>query len=500
MTLTLDHHMDTLFQHGLEIIRANEASIHNEWAQMKEYFQKAGKRSAKTTVKSVHIFSKIIFNYNYDKETLINKIKVAWKEQIGENPINQFIMTLLESSVHHATKTKSNHTYKDYQAIQLVFTKISEQILSYKTEDPFSIDTFLQHLVYSQQLPIEWVAVVLNQNNLLVVDKWFNKNQCLLNVHPKVQADNIYTLTELLLRIGTNSNRKNIITIPFENVTLLFCIEKKSTTHIMPFISHALQLLQSGKMTLKLTHKEQQWKDAVIMFNEAVIRARTFSDALEIITEGFVNYLPFERCAIFSYSQNDEIGFGLSGHRLDTEAIKGITEEVSNLPLINDGLELLRMFGKNMKYLQPLYIPDAKDGFPEQYINQFQLKSLVVAPIFTPSRSELIGAAILDQGANKKFEISRETYTALIKFGQSAGEILGKFHISIHSLNETLHFSPREIEVLKLMAEGESTTSAAGILHLSEYTVRDYITAIMQKMKARNRTEAVARAIRKGVI
>ena len=50
------------------------------------------------------------------------------------------------------------------------------------------------------------------------------------------------------------------------------------------------------------------------------------------------------------------------------------------------------------------------------------------------------------------------------------------------------------------MAEGESTTGAADKLHLSEYTVRDYITAIMQKMEAKNRTEAVARAIRKGVI
>ena len=44
-----------------------------------------------------------------------------------------------------------------------------------------------------------------------------------------------------------------------------------------------------------------------------IIRAPTFNDAVDIITEGFVNYLPFERCGLFSYSSNDEIGFGLSG-------------------------------------------------------------------------------------------------------------------------------------------------------------------------------------------
>src|SRR5699024_4392006 len=123
-----------------------------------------------------------------------------------------------------------------------------------------------------------------------------------------------------------------------------------------------------------------------------------------------------------------------------------------------------------------------------------------VTPIFTSSSNELLGAAILDQGPNKEFTISQDIYTALTKFGQSAGEVLEKFHSSMHDLNKTVHFSPREIEVLELMAAGESTTSAADILHLSEYTVRDYITSVMQKMEARNRTEAVARAIRKGII
>ncbi|RKO62259.1 response regulator transcription factor [Caldibacillus debilis] len=50
------------------------------------------------------------------------------------------------------------------------------------------------------------------------------------------------------------------------------------------------------------------------------------------------------------------------------------------------------------------------------------------------------------------------------------------------------------------MAEGLSTFEAAVQLNLSEYTVRDYVSAIMQKMNVKNRTEAVAKAIREGLI
>lgn len=500
MSLTLDSHLDSLFHYGLSIMQENESEILHEWTQMKDYFQKTGKRSAEAITYSVELFSDVFFTYPLEKGSFLNKLKIGWKRLMGNHPVDQFILTLLESSVHHATKSKSTAHYKDYQAIQYVFNQIGEHVLSDKAESPFTYDLFLQHLVHSQQLPIEWVAVVVKKESRYKVDKWFDKEKCLLHTHHHIESETMYGLTEALLDYVSHSHTKNILTVPFEDKQLLLCTEVNGTVHITPFINHSLQLLQSGKTTLTVSRQEQHWKDAVIMFNESIIRARTFNDALETITEGFVNYLPFERCAIFSYSKTDELGFGLSAHRLDHNAIQAITQDINNLPLINNGLELLRMFGKALKYLQPLYIADASAEFPKEYIDSFLLKSLVVTPIFTSSSNELLGAAIIDQGANKEFTISQDIYSALIKFGQSAGEVLGKFHSSIDEMNQTVHFSPREIEVLQLMAEGESTTGAADILHLSEYTVRDYITSVMQKMEARNRTEAVARAIRKGVI
>lgn len=498
--MTLNTQLDALFHHGLTIMKDNQEKILQEWIEMKEHFERTGKQSAEAVAFSIDLLANNLFGEQTNKNRLLTEIKNGWQQYEKKRSIEPFILTMLESSIHHVTKLHVKDKYKKHQAIQYVFNQINEHLLTSKKESPFTYDLFLQHLVYSQQLPIDWVAVIVKENNLYKVTKWFDKKQCLLQTHQEIKASSIYTLTDDLLHLVPHCHTKNILTIPFEDKHLLLCTEVNGTVHITSFVNHSLQLLQSGKTTLTTSRKEQQWKDAVIMFNESILRAQSYDDALEYITEGFVNYLPFERCAIFSYGKTGELGFHLSAHRLDPATVQAMTEDIHQLPWIQNGLELSRRFEKALKYLQPIYIENANSAFPEEYIKSFHLKSIVITPIFNASNNELLGAAIIDQGAYSEFTISHDIYTALMKFGQSAGEALKKFHSSIQNANQTVHFSPREIEVLYLLAEGESTTSAADMLNLSEYTVRDYITSIMQKMDARNRTEAVVRAIRKGVI
>jgi DNA-binding CsgD family transcriptional regulator len=59
-----------------------------------------------------------------------------------------------------------------------------------------------------------------------------------------------------------------------------------------------------------------------------------------------------------------------------------------------------------------------------------------------------------------------------------------------------LHLSPRELEVLQLVAEGYSNTMIANRLHLSDNTVKGYVEALLTRLNARNRAEAVAAASR----
>ena len=60
--------------------------------------------------------------------------------------------------------------------------------------------------------------------------------------------------------------------------------------------------------------------------------------------------------------------------------------------------------------------------------------------------------------------------------------------------------TPREIEVLELVAEGLSNKAVAVRLGISDQTVKFHLTSISGKLGALNRTDAVRRAVRRGLI
>ena len=59
--------------------------------------------------------------------------------------------------------------------------------------------------------------------------------------------------------------------------------------------------------------------------------------------------------------------------------------------------------------------------------------------------------------------------------------------------------SSREIEVLKLLAKGESTQTISSVLHITEGTVKFHITNILQKLNVKDRTQAVVTAFQRGI-
>jgi DNA-binding NarL/FixJ family response regulator len=62
------------------------------------------------------------------------------------------------------------------------------------------------------------------------------------------------------------------------------------------------------------------------------------------------------------------------------------------------------------------------------------------------------------------------------------------------------HLTPREIEVLELLAEGLPNKAIALRLRISDQTVKFHVASICGKLSAANRTDAVRRAIRRGLI
>jgi len=60
--------------------------------------------------------------------------------------------------------------------------------------------------------------------------------------------------------------------------------------------------------------------------------------------------------------------------------------------------------------------------------------------------------------------------------------------------------TPREMDVLRLLAQGQSNKEIARTLHLVEETVKDHVRHILAKLGVQSRTQAVLAAIRLGIV
>jgi DNA-binding NarL/FixJ family response regulator len=73
----------------------------------------------------------------------------------------------------------------------------------------------------------------------------------------------------------------------------------------------------------------------------------------------------------------------------------------------------------------------------------------------------------------------------------------------VQGLEETDFAEPltaREVQVLELLAEGLPNKAIAGRLGISDQTVKFHVASISGKLGAANRTDAVRRAVRRGLI
>lgn len=82
-------------------------------------------------------------------------------------------------------------------------------------------------------------------------------------------------------------------------------------------------------------------------------------------------------------------------------------------------------------------------------------------------------------------------------------EVTRAFFDAITSRPQTsgvITVTPRELEVLQLLADGNSTEEAAGALDRSPATIKTHMRSVFKKLGARHRAHAVAEAFRLGLI
>jgi len=85
-----------------------------------------------------------------------------------------------------------------------------------------------------------------------------------------------------------------------------------------------------------------------------------------------------------------------------------------------------------------------------------------------------------------------------------AAKVLQRVRASTSSQREAeliqSELSDREIEVLKLIANGKDNAMIAGELHISPKTVKNHISNILMKLQIENRIQAAVYAVRSGIV
>jgi NarL family two-component system response regulator YdfI len=139
-------------------------------------------------------------------------------------------------------------------------------------------------------------------------------------------------------------------------------------------------------------------------------------------------------------------------------------------------------------------------GEREQWLREALREGLVQAALpGSASSGEIIAAVVAV--SNGLIALDAETFASVLSTATSAVDDLTAYDERsppVEPMREAL--TPREREVLEMLAEGLSNKEIAWRMNISEHTVKFHIASIFGKLGASTRTEAVMNGIRQGLV
>lgn len=120
--------------------------------------------------------------------------------------------------------------------------------------------------------------------------------------------------------------------------------------------------------------------------------------------------------------------------------------------------------------------------------------------VFDGLRAGAVGYLLKDAPSEKLAEAIRvaargETFLQPSVAAKVVAEFARLSRKTVTTANPVIEpLSEREIEILRLIAQGASNREIAGTLFLAEGTVKNHVTSILGKLEARDRTQAALKA------
>ncbi|PLT35544.1 LuxR C-terminal-related transcriptional regulator [Bacillus sp. V5-8f] len=225
-------------------------------------------------------------------------------------------------------------------------------------------------------------------------------------------------------------------------------------------------------------------ENAVNEYIKTVAEVNDIRKKAEQMLRGCVDFFPFERASLFTYSPLSHFGEGIF-------LIEN--SKVISLQHVKDDIRTIFPLYQAVTRNKPVLIhrEDILESFPDKYVRHFQLSSLAIIPISL--LNIVVGFVLVDRYMGE-YPFEKNYLTLLSHYIKKALSPLS------HNSEEKPSLSKRETEVLQHLANGYSMKEMASMMNVSEFTVRDYISASMRKLGVNHRAEAIAVGMRKGII
>ncbi|WP_375088417.1 LuxR C-terminal-related transcriptional regulator [Peribacillus sp. RS7] len=291
-----------------------------------------------------------------------------------------------------------------------------------------------------------------------------------------------------------NVNHFSMFRLIFEKaiVTLMVNLKHAQTISILMFLlsifSHLIHSYNKWVDDEPGQHSKTIQENAELkrlqlldQLDELLINSAGFKDFAFILKkcEEFFNY---KRCVFYAYIPWSNQLYGTIG------------SELPKVQSMRGQLSLKQSMVFNSK--KPVYLKDPHNYIKEEHIQLFNLSSVIFVPIV--HEQQVFGWLTFDQ-LGEEFDYSIDELTLLDQVGKRLGLYLSRKDDEV-SFGTDIQLTERESMILNLLAEGYNNKKMAELLQLSEHTVRDYVSSLMTKFKAKNRTQVVVYGFRLGLL